>query len=425
MLSRTGNVRRKRRQATWGLCTAMPHQIERPSVCPSPGARQLVLFGEGIGRKGAAILRNISDIRVALSEEQGAGPAMRLAPGEGMLFERLGVALVQGDADQTLALRGQTGAHDLIVEPERSVRAAGLRAAFDTEGAGRSRPMTRLGTSWGLRATGVLGSRYGGRGVRVAILDTGLDFGHPDFAKRAIASRAFVAGRSVSDRNGHGTCCAGIACGPKRSRCGSRYGIAFGAELYIAKVLDDEATGTDGSVLAGIDWAIRNGCSVISISLGTPVGERDRYSRIYERIASRALAAGSLLIAPVGNSSQRPERVAPVEHPANCPSVLSVGAVNQNLRLATFSNGALDPPARGVDLVAPGTAVLSSAPRPALHQIGSGTSIAAAFVAGIAALLAEASPGARGAALRELLLKSTRPSADRARAAAVGVVHAP
>jgi len=342
-----------------------------------------------------------------------------------MLFERLGVALVQGDADQTLALRERAGAYDLIVEPERVVRAVGLRAALDSDGLSRPRAVTRLGTSWGLRATGVLASRYGGRGVRLAILDTGLDFGHPDFAERAIVSRAFVAERSVNDRNGHGTCCAGIACGPKRPHCGSRYGIAFGAELYIAKVLDNEATGTDGSVLAGVDWAIRNGCSVISISLGTPVGERDGYSRIYERIASRAVAAGSLLIAPAGNSSQRPERVAPVEHPANCPSVLSVGAVNPNLKLATFSNGVLDPRARGVDVAAPGTAVLSSAPRPALHLVGSGTSIAAAFVAGITALLAEASPGARGAALRALLLKGVRPSAGRAHAARVGIVHAP
>jgi len=399
-------------------------RVARPSVCSSPDA-QLVLFREGHGRTGAAILRNVSDIRVALSQEQGGAPAVRLAPGEGVLFERLGVALVQGDADQTLALRERAGAYGLIVEPERAVRAARLRVALDSDGLGRPRRVRGLGTSWGLRTTGVLASRYGGRGARLAILDTGLDFGHPDFAQRAIVSRAFVADRSVNDRNGHGTCCAGIACGPKRPRGGSRYGIAFGAELYIAKVLDDEATGTDGSVLAGIDWAIRNGCSVISISLGTPVSERDGYSRIYERIASRALAAGSLIIAPAGNSSQRPQRLAPVEHPANCPSVLSVGAVNRNLKLATFSNGVLDPRARGVDVVAPGTALLSSAPRPALHQIGSGTSIAAAFAAGIAALLVEANPGVRGAALRALLIKGVRPSSGRTHAARVGIVHAP
>lgn len=396
----------------------------RASVDPSPVARQIVVLREGLGRSGAAVLRNVSGIRLALSEERGPEVAERLTQGEGVLFERLGIALVQGDPAQIDALRDHAGAaHDLIIEPERSVRASGFRAGFGSRGSGGSLADTRLGT-WGLRATGVLASRYSGRGVRLAILDTGLDFGHPDFANRKIAARAFVAGRSVRDRNGHGTCCAGIACGPGRPHRASRYGIAFGAELYIAKVLDDEAMGTDGSVLAGIDWAIRKGCSVISISLGTPVGEREGYSRVYERIASRALAAGSLLIAPAGNASQRPERVAPIEHPANCPSVLAVGAVNQNLRLATFSNGGLDAHTRGVDVAAPGTAVLSSAPRPALYQIGSGTSIAAPFVAGVAALLAEANPRARGAALRGLLLEAARLSAGRARSGRVGIVRA-
>jgi len=164
---------------------------------------------------------------------------------------------------------------------------------------------------------------------------------------------------------------------------------------------------------------------VISISLGTPAAEGGGYSRVYERIASRALAAGSLLVAPAGNASQRPDLISPVEHPANCPSVLAVGALNQSLAQASFSNGRPDSRSRGVDVLGPGTAVRSSAPRPTLYQVASGTSIAVPFVAGVAALFAEAHPGARGAALRALLLESAHRPVGRACSSPLGVVHAP
>jgi subtilisin family serine protease len=117
--------------------------------------------------------------------------------------------------------------------------------------------------------------------------------------------------------------------------------------------------------------------------------------------------------------------VAPVEHPANCPSVLGVGALNQSLGLASFSNGGPDRSAGGMDVAAPGTAVLSAAPRPTLYQVASGTSIAAPFVAGVAALIAEANPQARGAALRALLLKTARPLPVRRRFGRVCMVCAP
>lgn len=169
---------------------------------------------------------------------------------------------------------------------------------------------TTLGT-WGLQATRGLSSRYTGRGIRVARLDTGLDLQHPDFAGRTIVSQSFVTGLPVDDDNGHGTFCAGVACGPQQPPQRPRYGIAFGADLYIARVLDDHADGTDGNVLAGIDWAVRNNCAVISISLGSPVALGDSYPHLYEQVAARALAAGSLLIAPAGNESQRPDTIAP------------------------------------------------------------------------------------------------------------------
>ena len=386
--------------------------------------RQLVLLKEGTGRAGAEIVRNATGLPMALSSDfDGCVRQTRLAPGEGMLFERLGAALLHSDPDQARALLDRTDAQTLLlVEPERYVRARGLA---DRPTATTLPPAdTTLGT-WGLQATRGLSSRYTGRGIRVAILDTGLDLQHPDFAGRTIVSQSFVTGLPVDDDNGHGTFCAGVACGPQRPAGRPRYGIAFGADLYIARVLDHNADGTDGNVLAGIDWAVRNNCAVISISLGSPVAPGDSYPHVYEQVAARALAAGSLLIAPAGNESQRPDTIAPVEHPANCPSILAIGAVDPSFAVAPFSNGGLNPHGGEVSLAAPGIAIVSAAPRPTLYQTASGTSMAAPYAAGIAALLAEANPTARGTALQGLLLQSFLALAAPARDVGAGLVQAP
>jgi len=385
--------------------------------------RHLVLLKEGTGRAGAEILHNATGLRIAVSSDfYGSLRQTQLAPGHGMLFERLGAALLHSDPDQAQALANRTDAQTLLVEPERYVRASGLAVGPTAT----TVPLadTTLAT-WGLQATGILSSRYSGRGIRVAILDTGLDPQHPDFAGREIVSQSFVAGLPVDDGNGHGTFCAGVACGPEQPGQSPRYGIAFGADLYIAKVLDDNADGADGNVLAGIDWAVRNSCAVISISLGAPVALGDSYPHVYEQVAARALAAGSLLIAPAGNESQRPDTIAPVEHPANCPSILAIGAVDPSFAVAPFSNGGLNPHGGEVSLAAPGIAIVSAAPRPTLYQTASGTSMAAPYAAGIAALLAEANPTARGAALQGLLLQSFLALVAPARDVGAGLVQAP
>jgi subtilisin len=380
--------------------------------------RQLVLLRDGtLGARarGAALaaLRNAVGVRL------GWGPDRSpcLGPGEGVLLERLGLALLNCDPDQVRALRSKRDRLRLLIGPERRVRACGVapgRSGSDTEQA-----------TWGLDATRVPSSPYSGRGIRVAILDTGLDLRHPDLAERTIAVRSFVEGLPVDDGNGHGTFCAGVVCGPEKPAGGPRYGIAPAAELCVARVLDDNADGTDGAVLAGIDWAVRHDCAVASLSVGAPVDIGDPHNEIYEQVASRALAAGTLLIAPAGNTSQRPDNIAPVEHPANCPSILAVAAVDRTLAVAAFSNGGLNADGGAVDVAAPGIAIVSAAPRPTLYQTGSGTSMAAPFVAGIAALLAEANRSVRGAALRALVRASFLPLAAPARDVGAGLVQAP
>lgn len=393
----------------------------RPAPRPACTGRSLVLLPHHTVRAGAALLRRAAGLRIAVSSDF-CTTRLEIAPGEGLLFEHLGVALLEGDPDERRALTRRHREGALVLEPERRVRASGLGEA--ASGAGT--PLADTGAAtWGLKATRVPSSPYQGRGIRIAILDTGLDLSHPDFAGRAVVSRSFANPLPVDDGNGHGTLCAGIACGPAQPAQGPRYGVASAAELYIARVLDDDADGTDGDVLAGIDWAVRNGCAIVSLSIGTPVAAGDSYARVYEQAAARALGEGTVLIAPAGNSSQRPDTILPVEHPANCPSIVAVAAVDQNLAVAPFSNGGVNPDGGAVDLAAPGIAIASASPRPMLYQTGSGTSMAAPLVAGIAALIAEADSSARGQALRRALLGALRPLPAPARDVGAGLVQAP
>jgi subtilisin len=383
-----------------------------------PTGRQLVLT-KAAARTAASALYNIAGLKLCLSSElDGAMRQAGLKSGEGLVFAALGAALLCADPDQISALARAAAVEAFAIEPERRLRGSDIVAP---NGAAHC-PIEAA--SWALHATRSLSSPFSGRGVGVAVLDSGLDLRHPDFAERAIVAQSFVTGLGVEDGNGHGTNSAGVACGPRNTGALPGYGVAWAADLYIARVLDDDACGVDGDVLAGIDWAMRQGCAVIELSLGTPVLAGGGHSQVYEEIARRALCAGSLLVAPAGNHSSRPERLAPVQHPANCPSILAVGAVGEDLAVAPFSNATLHD-AGTVGLVAPGDCVATAAPRPTLHQSVSGTSVAAPCVAGIAALWAQAQPAARGEALRDLLLRTCLRLPAAAQDVGAGLVQAP
>jgi subtilisin family serine protease len=186
---------------------------------------------------------------------------------------------------------------------------------------------------------------------------------------------------------------------------GPRYGIACDAQLYVGRVLDtseDWSGSADGLLIAGINWAVEHRCDVVSMSVGS--AGAGTYSEVFEQAARSALDAGTLLIASAGNDSQRlqePPRLETVSHPANCPSILAVGAVDADLDVLFSSNGG------GIDLVAPGANIHSAWNLPALYARRHGTSTAVPFVAGIAALWTEAT-ALRGRALRNVLLHTAR-----------------
>ena len=252
-----------------------------------------------------------------------------------------------------------------------------------------------------------------------------MDLEHPDFATRNIVRQSFIEGEDVQDGNGHGTHCIGTSCGPQQPEILPRYGVAYNADIYAGKVLGNDGSGTDGSILPGIEWAVANQCTVISMSLGAEVSVNQSFSKVYERVARRALNAGTVIIAAAGNGSDRPRHISPVGHPANCPSIMAVGAVDADFLMAFFSNGGLNANGGQVDIAAPGENVYSSYPMPTRYRRLRGTSMATPHVAGIAALIAESDQNARGRALWQSLVQLARRLDQPSRDVGAGLVQAP
>ncbi|WP_394621511.1 S8 family serine peptidase [Lentzea sp. JNUCC 0626] len=340
------------------------------------------------------------------------------------VFPELGVAVVS--ADPTLLAELNSAADRpgpvQIVEPERVVHAFqdddAAPAEEDVAAAADESVLT-----WGLQAVGADVSTATGKGIKIAVLDTGWEKNHPDFTGRTITTKSFINGEDVQDGHGHGTHCIGTSAGPRKPATLPGYGVAYEAEIFAGKVLSNAGSGSDGGILAGIDWAVTNGCAIISMSLGADVPAGTPYSQIYETVAQRALAKGTLIIAASGNASSRPGRIAPVGHPARCPSIIAVAAIDVNRAIASFSSGSADKIGQ-IDVCAPGVDVYSSFKLPDKYRRLRGTSMATPHVAGVAVLIAEKT-GARGyelwARLVGTALRLPLPSTD----IGSGLVQAP
>ncbi|WP_192359560.1 S8 family peptidase [Mesorhizobium mediterraneum] len=277
-------------------------------------------------------------------------------------------------------------------------------------------------STWGLQAVKVLESGMTGAGIKVAVLDTGFDENHQDFVGRSVNKKIFASRSSEEDVHGHGTHCIGTACGPLRPTSGPRYGIAYEAEIYAGKVLGDDGFGTDRSIIAGMEWALDEGCQIISMSLGAATQFGDQPVDDYEQIGQVCLDAGTLVVAAAGNESSRPQHIAPVGSPANASTVLAVGAVDRLFAPASFSCGGLNP-GQEVDVAAPGVDILSSLPGNNYDR-WNGTSMATPHVAGVAALIAQSDAKFRGWALWARVIQITKPLSFPARDVGKGLLQA-
>ena len=266
-----------------------------------------------------------------------------------------------------------------------------------------------VGATWGLIKCKVPPSVRSGLGIKVAVLDTGMDLGHPDFAGRTFVSNTFV-GEPVQDLHSHGTHCIGTACGPKApAGTTPRYGIAYRAPIFVGKVLTNSGSGATASVLAGMNWAIANRCAVISMSLGS----QSPVQAAYTSAGASALSKGCLIIAAAGNAASN------TGAPANSPTIMSVASLDPNLAPSSFSNFGK------VEIAAPGRDIFSSVPRATRYGTKSGTSMATPHVAGCAALWAETSPALRGSALWKKLQATAKPLPHPPTKVGKGLVQAP
>jgi subtilisin len=244
-------------------------------------------------------------------------------------------------------------------------------------------------TPWGIphiKATDVQETGINGVGVKVGVIDTGIDYTHEDIQVNGGAT--FVQGTlDYMDDNGHGTHVAGTISAVNNTI--GVLGVAPQAELYAIKVLDQYGGGSYSDVVAGIEWAITNQMDIVNMSFGGSSG-----SRTLKTAVDNAYNAGILLVAAAGNNGY--DKKGTITYPAKYDTVIAVGAVDQQNQRASFSSVG-----RELELMAPGVDIESTIPGG--YASYNGTSMAAPHVSGVAALVWEAKSGLTNVELRNTL----------------------
>jgi len=227
-------------------------------------------------------------------------------------------------------------------------------------------------TDWGVSLVQApqVWTRTRGEGIKVLILDTGLDYRHPDIAANFKAGKNFTSSRATDymDRHGHGTHCAGIVAGIDNGI--GIVGVAPAAEIHVGKVLTDSGGGSFDSLIKGIEYGIERKVDIISMSLGA---EDDPGEEVHD-VIKRAREAGIIIVAASGNEAGK------VNYPAAYDEVIAVAAIDQAFDYADFSNFG-----EAVDVAAPGVDILSTYLNSNYAKL-SGTSMATPIVTGVIAL---------------------------------------
>lgn len=227
--------------------------------------------------------------------------------------------------------------------------------------------------NWGMSVFAVEKLRHitDGTGIKLGVVDTGIDETHPILAPNFAGARDFTG--SVSghrDRNGHGTHCSGTVFGND-----PRIGVAPGAKGYHGKGLGDSGSGGNG-LIAAIEWCVEQGCEVVSNSWGGG-GQSASWEAVFKRLND----AGIWLIFAGGNSGPN---TPDTDWPGRSMNLINVAALNQDLSPASFSSAG-----NKIDTSGPGVNIWSARPGGGFQQM-SGTSMATPFVAGLLGLYRQA-----------------------------------
>ncbi len=344
-----------------------------------------------------------------LVEYADAGARARAAVPAGASVRRalpeLNLTALDQDKDQATVYGALTGRTPAARSAATGVRKIWLnkrvRATLD-----QSVPQVGAPTAWERGLTGA--------GVRVAVLDTGIDTDHPDLTGKTVVSKDFTETGGVEDGHGHGTHVASIITGNGAASGGQFRGVAPDVSLAVGKVLDDSGWGTDDSVLAGMRWAAaESGAKVVNMSLGSdPTDGQDPMSVAVNTLSREY---GTLFVIAAGNFG----RDGTVASPAAADDALTVGSVSKSDEPSDFSSRGprLGDGAAKPEISAPGGGIVAARPAgvPPLgepvsdgYQSLDGTSMAAPHVAGAAAILAQQHPDWAGPALKSALVSSAQ-----------------
>ncbi len=257
------------------------------------------------------------------------------------------------------------------------------------------------GSQWGLpqiNAPAAWDITTGNNSVTIAIVDTGVDLDHPDLAAKIVAGYDFVEGDTIpQDLNGHGTHVAGIAAALTNNG-GGVAGVSWGARIMPVRVLDANGSGYLEDVANGITWACSNGAKVINLSLGGPSN-----NATLENAVNNAHTAGCLIVAAAGNCGDSNYAANGCtyqnqpSYPGAYANAFAVAATTSTDTRAAFSTQG-----NQVDIAAPGQSIYSTDYNDTYGYL-SGTSQAAPFVAGLAALVWSANPSLTVAQVRQVI----------------------
>lgn len=378
------------------FCPLDAGEVVRKIVACRPGVtlEECRAMAQGVG---CSVVRELASINALVIEV----PAARLQAAEAKL--RMSAQVDYSETDRTVNWLKAVSAVPL--SPAAIDAPAG--AEFDpTESAreilrriGAIKPVTPENSAdpelpWGVRrvnAAAAWGATQG-EGVKVAVIDTGIDPSHPDLRPNLAGGFNALDPQKPgawADDQGHGTHVAGTIAAVKDGR--GVAGVAPRAKLYAIKVLDADGNGGYSDLIAGIEWAVKNGIKVANMSLGAEEG-----SEALERAVAAAEKAGLTIVAASGNSG------GPVSYPAAYDATIAVGASDSRDAAAEFSSRGPE-----VDLIAPGVRVNSTRMGGGEEAL-SGTSMASPHAAGLAAL-AVARGASTPAQVRVALYRAAKP----------------